>query len=46
MTHEKGSPHSQCNPSIDIHPAAVGVDIVVRYVTRAGVRLETREPTF
>jgi hypothetical protein len=25
-----------------MQPAAGGVDIVVRYVTRAGVRLETR----
>ena len=42
VTHEQGSPHFSAAPSVDMQPAAGGVDIVVRYVTRAGVRLETR----
>jgi small-conductance mechanosensitive channel len=42
VTHEQGSPHFSATPSVDMQPAAGGVDIVVRYVTRAGVRLETR----
>jgi len=29
-------------PSISMRPAGAGVDIIVRYVTRAGVRLDTR----
>jgi hypothetical protein len=29
-----------------MRPAGTGVDIVVRYVTRAGVRLETRNRLF
>jgi hypothetical protein len=31
---------------VDMRPAGSGVDIVVRYVTRAGVRLETRNRLF
>jgi small-conductance mechanosensitive channel len=42
VTHEQGSPQFSATPSVDMQPAAGGVDIVVRYVTRAGVRLETR----
>jgi small-conductance mechanosensitive channel len=33
-------------PSIDLRPAGDGVDAVVRYVTRAGSRLETRNKMF
>jgi hypothetical protein len=33
-------------PSVDMRPAGAGVDIVVRYVTRAGVRLDTRNKLF
>ncbi len=29
-------------PSVDMRPAASGIDILVRYVTRAGARFETR----
>jgi small-conductance mechanosensitive channel len=42
VTHEQGAPQFTAIPSVDMQPAAGGVDIVVRYVTRAGVRLETR----
>jgi small-conductance mechanosensitive channel len=46
VTHEEGTPHFSATPSIDMRPAGTGVDIVVRYVTRAGVRLETRNQLF
>jgi small-conductance mechanosensitive channel len=48
VTHEKGSPQFRATPSVDMRPADAGegVDIVVRYVTRAGVRLETRNRLF
>jgi small-conductance mechanosensitive channel len=47
VTHEQGSPQFSAKPSVDMRPAAAGgVDIVVRYVTRAGVRLETRNRLF
>jgi small-conductance mechanosensitive channel len=46
VTHEEGSPQFSATPSIDMQPAGGGVDIVVRYVTRAGVRLETRNRLF
>lgn len=46
VTHEEGSPHFSVTPSVDMRPAGAGVDIVVRYVTRAGVRLETRNGLF
>ncbi len=46
VTHEEGSPHFSATPSVDMRPAGAGVDIVVRYVTRAGARLETRNRLF
>jgi small-conductance mechanosensitive channel len=46
VTHEKGSPQFSATPSVDMRPAGAGVDIVVRYVTRAGARLETRNRLF
>jgi hypothetical protein len=46
VTHEEGLPQFSAMPSVDMRPAAAGVDIVVRYVTRAGVRLETRNRLF
>jgi small-conductance mechanosensitive channel len=47
VTKEQGSPQFSAKPSVDMRPAAGGgVDIVVRYVTRAGVRLETRNRLF
>ena len=46
VTHEEGLPQFSATPSVDMRPAGGGVDIVVRYVTRAGVRLETRNRLF
>jgi small-conductance mechanosensitive channel len=46
VTREEGSPQFSATPSVDMRPAGGGVDIVVRYVTRAGVRLETRNRLF
>jgi small-conductance mechanosensitive channel len=46
VTHEQGSPQFSAKPSVDMRPAGGGVDIVVRYVTRAGMRLETRNRLF
>jgi small-conductance mechanosensitive channel len=46
VTHEEGAPQFSARPSVDMRPAGAGVDIVVRYVTRAGVRLETRNRLF
>jgi small-conductance mechanosensitive channel len=46
VTHEQGLAQFSATPSIDMRPAGAGVDIVVRYVTRAGVRLETRNRLF
>jgi small-conductance mechanosensitive channel len=46
VTREEGSPQFSATPSVDMRPAGAGVDIVVRYVTRAGVRLETRNRLF
>src|SRR3984885_9202017 len=46
VTKEQGSPQFSATPSVDMRPAGGGVDIVVRYVTRAGVRLETRNRLF
>ena len=37
-THEEGLPQFRAKPSVDMRPAGPGVDIVVRYITRAGVR--------
>ncbi len=46
VTHEQGVPQFSATPAVDMRPAGEGVDIVVRYVTRAGVRLETRNRLF
>jgi small-conductance mechanosensitive channel len=46
VTHEEGTPQFSPKPSVDVSPAGTGVDIVVRYVTKAGVRLETRNRLF
>jgi small-conductance mechanosensitive channel len=46
VTHEEGLPQFSATPSVDLRPAGAGVDIVVRYITRAGVRLETRNKLF
>jgi small-conductance mechanosensitive channel len=46
VTREEGSPHFSAMPSVNLRPAGSGVDIVIRYITRAGVRLETRNQLF
>jgi small-conductance mechanosensitive channel len=45
-TREKGLPHLSATPSVDLRPTREGVDIVVRYVTRATERLETNNRMF
>jgi small-conductance mechanosensitive channel len=42
VTHEEGSPQFSAMPSVNLRPAGAGVDIVIRYITRAGVRVERR----
>ena len=46
VTHEEGSPQFSAMPSVNLRPAGAGVDIVIRYITRAGVRVETRNHLF
>jgi small-conductance mechanosensitive channel len=46
VTHEEGSPQFSAMPSVNMRPAGAGIDIVVRYVTRAGVRLQKRNQLF
>ena len=43
---QEGLAQFSAAPSIDLRPAGDGVDAVVRYVTRAGSRLETRNKMF
>jgi len=33
-------------PSVNLRPAGTGIDIVIRYITRAGVRVESRNHLF
>jgi len=42
VTHEQGSPQFSAMPSVNLSPAGTGVDVVIRYITRAGVRVDTR----
>ena len=46
VTREEGSPQFSAMPSVNLRPAGAGVDIVIRYITRAGVRVETRNRLF
>ena len=46
VTQEEGSPQFSAMPSVNLRPAGTGVDIVIRYITRAGVRVETRNNLF
>lgn len=46
VTHEEGSPQFSAMPSVNLRPAGAGIDIVVRYITRAGQRLEKRNQLF
>ena len=41
-TKQQGLSQFSATPSVDMRPAASGVDIIVRYVTRAGDRFEMR----
>jgi small-conductance mechanosensitive channel len=41
-THHNGLSQFKATPSVDMRPASSGVDIVVRYVTRAGDRFDMR----
>jgi small-conductance mechanosensitive channel len=41
-THQNGLSQFKATPSVDMRPAASGVDIVVRYVTRAAERFDMR----
>jgi small-conductance mechanosensitive channel len=42
ITGQHGLNQFKATPSVDMRPAASGIDIVVRYVIRAGDRFETR----
>lgn len=46
VTHETGSPQFSAMPAVNLRPAGAGVDIVIRYITRAGARVETRNHLF
>jgi small-conductance mechanosensitive channel len=46
VTREEGSPQFSAMPSVNLRPAGSGVDIVIRYITRAGVRVDTRNQLF
>jgi hypothetical protein len=46
VTSEEGAPYFSAMPSVNLRPAGAGVDIVIRYITRAGVRVETRNRLF
>jgi small-conductance mechanosensitive channel len=42
VTHEEGSPQFSAMPSVNLSPAGAGIDVLIRYITRAGVRVDTR----
>jgi small-conductance mechanosensitive channel len=46
VTHEEGVPQFSAMPSVNLRPAGTGVDVVIRYITRAGVRVETRNQLY
>src|ERR1700716_3245145 len=46
VTHEEGSPQFSAMPSVNVRPAGAGLDILIRYITRAGVRVESRNHLF
>jgi small-conductance mechanosensitive channel len=45
-TRHQGLSQFKATPSVDLRPAASGIDIIVRYVTRAGNRLEMRNKLY
>ncbi len=46
VTRQHGLSQFSAEPSIDLRPAASGVDVVVRYVTRAGNRFDLRNKIY
>jgi len=42
VTQEEGSPQFSAMPSVNLRPAGTGIDVVIRYITRAGGRVDTR----
>src|SRR6201987_3452110 len=46
VTHEEGAPQFSAMAPVNLRPAGTGVDVVIRYITRAGVRVETRNHLF
>ncbi len=46
VTREEGAPQFSAMPSVNLRPAGSGVDILIRYITRAGVRVEARNHLF
>lgn len=46
VTREEGAPQFSAMPSVNLRPAGAGFDIVIRYITRAGVRLDTRNQLY
>ena len=45
-TRQQGLSQFTASPSVDLRPGASGIDITVRYVTRAGDRFETRNKIY
>jgi small-conductance mechanosensitive channel len=45
-TRQRGLGQFSATPSVDMRPAASGIDILVRYVTRAGDRFEMRNKLY
>jgi len=46
VTREEGAPQFSAMPSVNLRPAGTGVDVLIRYITRAGVRVERRNELF
>jgi len=42
VTHEEGAPQFSAMPSVNLSPAGAGIDVLIRYITRAGGRVDTR----
>jgi small-conductance mechanosensitive channel len=45
-TRQQGLSQFSATPSVDLRPGAAGIDIIVRYVTRAGNRFEMRNKLY
>jgi small-conductance mechanosensitive channel len=46
VTRQRGVGQFSATPSVDLRPAASGIEVLVRYVTRAGDRFEIRNRLF